>query len=64
VRDVLVRDDGLIQRQKVHYGKVVSWILAQSILEKDSAETGKTVDHGMKLALRHLASLTAELPYL
>jgi alkylation response protein AidB-like acyl-CoA dehydrogenase len=64
VRDVLVRDPELSQRQKVHYGKMVSWILAQSILEKDSADTGKTVDDGMKLALRHLASLTAELQYL
>ena len=64
IRDILVRDDGLSQRQKVQYGKMVSWILAQATLEKDAADTGKTVDHGMKLTLRHLASLAAELPYL
>ena len=64
LRDILVRDEGLSQRQKVHYGKMVSWIFAQSILEKETADTGKSLDNGMKLTLRHLASLSAELPYL
>ncbi len=64
VRDVLVRDDGLSQRQKVQYGKIVSWILAQAVLEWESTAEDSPVEEGLRLAQRNMVALVAELPYL
>jgi alkylation response protein AidB-like acyl-CoA dehydrogenase len=64
VRDVLERNDGLTQRQKVQCGKLISWMLVQSVLERESATTGNPVEDGLRLALRHMAAHAAELPFL
>jgi len=64
VRDVLVRNDGLSQRQKVQYGKMVSWMLAQAVLEREASTTGNPVEDGLRLALRHMSAHAAEFPYL
>jgi alkylation response protein AidB-like acyl-CoA dehydrogenase len=64
VRDALIRDDGLSQRQKVQYGKIISWMLVLSTLERDATNEGSPIEDGMRLAHRHLAALVAELPYM
>ncbi|MEA2068779.1 MAG: acyl-CoA dehydrogenase family protein, partial [Verrucomicrobiota bacterium] len=64
VRDTLVRDGGLSQRQKVQYGKIISWMLAQATLEREAAHEGGPVEDGLRLAQRHMAAHAAELPYL
>jgi alkylation response protein AidB-like acyl-CoA dehydrogenase len=64
VRDTLVLSDELSQRQKVQYGKIVSWMLVMSMLEHESSNNGSPVEDGIRLALRSMVSLSAELPYL
>ncbi len=64
VRDALAMGEQPSQRQKVQGGKILSWILVQSVLEQEAATTGETVEHGMRLASRQMASLSAEMPFL
>ncbi|WP_372846302.1 acyl-CoA dehydrogenase family protein [Pontiella sp.] len=64
VREGLLRNDGLSQRQKVQYGKIISWILVLSVLEREAALEGNPIEDGLRLAHRHLAAHMAELPYL
>jgi alkylation response protein AidB-like acyl-CoA dehydrogenase len=52
------------QRQKVHYGKIIEWIVVIGILEHISAQEVMSVDDARRVANRHLAARIAELPYL
>ncbi len=63
-RDALARNAELSQRQKVQFGKMVSWMLALSTLEYEAAVENGPIEDGQRLAQRHLAALAAELPYL
>ncbi|VGO21621.1 acyl-CoA dehydrogenase family protein [Pontiella sulfatireligans] len=64
VREALVRKEELSQRQKVLYGKIVSWMLVQAVLEQESSHTGRVVEDGTRLAHRHMAAHAAEMPYM
>jgi alkylation response protein AidB-like acyl-CoA dehydrogenase len=64
VRDVLAPCGELTQRRKVQYGRIVSWLLAQSVLERQSACDGLAAEEGLRLAKRHIAARAAEFPYL
>jgi alkylation response protein AidB-like acyl-CoA dehydrogenase len=64
VKSALKAEEGISQRKKVVCGELISWILVQSILERESAETGNPVEDGLRLAQRHMASLAAQLPYI
>jgi hypothetical protein len=64
VKPALKAEEGISQRKKVLCGELVSWLLVQSILERESAETGNPVEDGLQLAQQHMASLAAQLPYI
>jgi alkylation response protein AidB-like acyl-CoA dehydrogenase len=64
VRDALMSSEELSQRRKVLYGKIVSWMLVQSVLERESARTGRPVEDGLRLAHRNMAAHAAEMPYM
>jgi alkylation response protein AidB-like acyl-CoA dehydrogenase len=64
VRARLTRGDLLNQRQKVLTGKMIAWVLVQSVLEREASLEGTRVDEGLLLSLRSMAALAAEYPYL
>ncbi|MDF7800397.1 acyl-CoA dehydrogenase [Pontiellaceae bacterium B1224] len=65
VRDALAGDDDArSQRQKVQCGKILSWLLAQSVLENEASTAGSPVEHGQRMARRQMSALAAELPFL
>ncbi|MEI6891039.1 MAG: acyl-CoA dehydrogenase family protein [Pontiella sp.] len=64
IRDTLIRNDGLSERQKVQYGRIVSWMLVQSVLEWEAAKSSAAVEDGLRMVQRNMAALAAELPFL
>ena len=52
------------QRQKVHYGKIVEWIVVLGILEHMSAQKAMPVEDARRVAKLHMAACIAALPYL
>lgn len=52
------------QRRKVHYGKIIEWIVVLSILEHASAHDAMPVDDARQVAKRNIAARIGELPYL
>ena len=63
VREVLVRNDELTQRQKVLCGRLISWLLTQATLEREAA-AGGPVEDGLRVAKQYLAAHAAEFPYI
>ncbi|MEE9367705.1 MAG: acyl-CoA dehydrogenase [Pontiella sp.] len=64
VRDIMIRNAEHTQRQKVLSGKIISWMLIQAILERESAIGGDSVEDGLRLAKQYMAAHAAELPYI
>ena len=52
------------QRQKVHYGKIIEWIVVLGIIEQMSARKAMPVEDARRVAKLHMAARIAELPYL
>ncbi len=61
---VLEINEECSQRQKVHYGKIIEWIVVLSILEYMSTQRTMSVEDARRVANFHLAARIAELPYL
>lgn len=54
----------LPQRQTVHRGKIIEWIVALGILDQIAPQVPMPGDEGRRTGRRHIAALLAELPYL
>lgn len=52
------------QRQQVHYGKIIEWIVTIAILEHMRAKESTLVEDAMRVAKLNIAARIAELPYL
>jgi hypothetical protein len=52
------------RRQKVHYGKIIEWIVVLGILEQMSAQEAMPVEDARRVASLQLTARVAELPYL
>jgi len=52
------------QRRKVHYGKIIEWIVVLGILEHMSTKETISVEDARQVANLNLAARIAELPYL
>ncbi len=52
------------QREQVHYGKIIEWIVVLSIVDHSHAKENAPVEDARRVAKFHLAARVAELPYL
>lgn len=56
--------DTCSQRQKVHFGKVIEWIVVLGILERMNAQEALPVEDARRVANLELTARIAELPHL
>jgi alkylation response protein AidB-like acyl-CoA dehydrogenase len=62
--DALAVDGACSQREQVHLGKIIEWIVVSGILEKVSDSPSPELDDARRVIQFHLAGLVAEWPYL